>query len=639
MSLRLVMLIAAAPLVARAQQDSLPRVVITATRVATTSGSGINASTVIDRAFIERSGVRDVAELLRLVPGAVIARSGGPGAQSSLFLRGGENDYVRVLVDGVPVNDPGGAIDLAWLSVDDVERIEVVRGPASVLYGTDAVTGVVQLFTKRGSTTAAEGEVATGRYGHRLARGNASTGNERLNVTIGGASERSDGLLPFNSDYLRDVASAAIRVKPGTSTRVEASVRAANDKFHFPTDGAGDVVDSNAFRDNRRLMSSVGIAQTFSPRFNTELVFTAMNSRGKDDNRPDSPGDTLGFYYYDALTSVRRRGVDARFNVLTSATSVVTLGAETVREAQRGNDSSNFSVERSRFVADRRNDAVYGQWLSDHGRLSLTAGVRYDDNNTFGSFRTARAGFSVKSWTGGTVRATIGTAFKAPTFFESFNTAFSTGNEDLDPERSRSWEAGVRHASIDGRMALGATWFDQRFRDMIQYAFVSPELPNYFNVAAASASGLELEAALRPTSRMRLGANVTLLRTRVDDAGLQTGESATFVEGNRLLRRPSTAASAMMGLDLPSRATADIAVTYTGRRDDRDFSTFPAAPVELPAWTRVDIGFTRPFEMGARLDLRVRVENLLGAGYEEIANYPAAGRSLTIGVRAATLRW
>ena len=236
------------------------------------------------------------------------------------------------------------------------------------------------------------------------------------------------------------------------------------------------------------------------------------------------------------------------------------------------------------------------------------------------------------------MRATFGTAFKAPTFFESFNTAFSTGNLELEPERSRSWEAGVRHASPDGRMALGATWFDQRFRDMIQYAFVSPELPNYFNVAAASARGLELEAALRPGSRLRLGANVTLLRTRVDDAGLQTGESATFVEGNRLLRRPSTMASANIGYDLPARATADLVVTYTGRRDDRDFSTFPATPVELPAWTRVDVGFTKPFEIGARFDLRVRVENLLGASYEEIANYPAAGRSLTIGVRAATLR-
>jgi len=152
----LILLTAVAPAAAHSQQqDSLPRVVITATRVDVPAGAAISASTIIDRELIDRSGVRDVAELLRLVPGISVARSGGPGAQSSLFLRGGENDYVRVLIDGVQVNDPGGAIDLAWLSVDDVDRVEVVRGPASVLYGTDAVTGVVQLFTRRGSASAA----------------------------------------------------------------------------------------------------------------------------------------------------------------------------------------------------------------------------------------------------------------------------------------------------------------------------------------------------------------------------------------------------------------------------------------------------------------------------------------------------
>lgn len=620
------------------QQDTLPRVVITATRVAIPTGAAITAASTLDRAFIERTGVRDIAELLRLVPGVLVARSGGPGAQSSLFLRGGENDYVRVLIDGVPVNDPGGAVDLAWLSVDDVERIEVVRGPASVLYGTDAMTGVVQLFTRRGVVRSVEGEMAAGRYGHRLVRANASTGSSNLNLTVGAARERSDGLLPFNSDYARDVLSAAIRALPATSTWVDVSVRGVNDEYHFPTDGAGNVEDRNAFRDNRRLIAAATLTQAISSRLSGELSLTATNSRGEDDDQPDSPADTLGFYYYDAATSVRRRAVDGRLNLLFAPASVLTIGGELVREAQRGHDSSNFSFERSRFTADRRNSGVYGQWLSEHGRLSLTAGARYDENSTFGSFRTARAGLSVRTWRGGSVRATAGTAFKAPTFFESFNSAFSTGNADLDPERSRSWEAGLRHTAAGGRFTLGATWFDQRFRDMIQYAFVSPDLPNYFNVAAATARGLELETSAGISRWLRLQGHLTLLRTRVDDAGLQSGESATFVEGGRLLRRPATLAAVTTSTGLPGRATADLTVTYTGRRDDRDFSTFPATPVVLPAWTRVDLGLTKSVELGGRFDVRLRLENVLGADYEEIANFPAAGRSLTIGVRAASLR-
>lgn len=631
----------AAPSVVESQQDSLPRIVITATRVDLPTSAAISASSIIDRQLIERSGVRDVAELLRLVPGVSIARSGGPGAQSSLFLRGGENDYVRILIDGVQVNDPGGAVDLAWLSVDDVDRIEVVRGPASVLYGTDAMTGVVQLFTRRGSGAAAEAEISAGRYGRRVMKGNASTGTSRWNLILGGARERSDGVLAFNSNYARDVASAAMRGAPSATTRVDMNLRAMNDEYHFPTDGAGNVEDRNAFRDTRRFIGSATLSHAVSSRVRGELSLNAMNTRGRDDDRPDTPADTTGFYSYDALTSVRRRTADARVHVLLSPSSVLTIGGEAVREAQRGNDSSNFSVERSRFVADRRNSAVYAQWLLDHGPVSLTMGGRYDDNDTFGAFRTARAGFAMRPWRGGIVSASAGTAFKAPTFFESFNTAFSTGNADLSPERSRSWEASVRQVAHGGRVRLGATWFDQRFRDMIQYAFISPELPNYFNVAAASARGLELEATARLSSFLTVGANTTLLRTRVEDAGLQTGESATFVRGSRLLRRPSIQAAGTLAIDLPGSATADLAVTHTGRRDDRDFATFPATPVVLPAWTRVDVGFTRPLTLdwtGARLALLLRLENVLGAGYEEIANYPAAGRSLTIGVRAASLR-
>jgi len=387
-------------------------------------------------------------------------------------------------------------------------------------------------------------------------------------------------------------------------------------------------------------MASTTLSQTISSRVRGELSLTAMNIRGRDDDLPDSPADTIGFYRYDALTSVRRRAADARVHVMLGR-SVLTVGGEAVREAQRGHDSSNFSFERSRFVADRRNSAVYGQWLSDFGIVSLAAGARYDENSTFGSFRTARGGVAVRAWRGGLIRASAGTAFKAPTFFESFNTAFSTGNADLDPERSQSWEAGLRHVTPGGLLTMAATWFDQRFRDMIQYAFISPEQPNYFNVAAASSRGLELEATIAPTPRLRVAATTTLLRTRVDDAGLQAGESATFVEGNRLLRRPGVMATGAVAIDLPGRTTADALLTWTGKRDDRDFGAFPAEPVVLPAWSRLDLGFTRPIVQdwsGARFELQVRLENVLGAGYEEIANYPAPGRSLTIGLHAASLR-
>jgi vitamin B12 transporter len=369
-----------------------------------------------------------------------------------------------------------------------------------------------------------------------------------------------------------------------------------------------------------------------------ELSLTSTDVENLDDDRADSSADTIGFYYYDALTKVRRRAADARMHFSPNASSVLTIGGELVREDQSGNDSSNYSFERSNFEENRRNSAVYAQWLSEHGRLSITAGARYDDNSTFGAFNTARAGIAFRAWEGGTLRFTAGTAFKAPTFFESFNTAFSTGNADLDPERSRSWEAGVRHNA--GRVSVAASWFDQRFRDMIQYAFLSPEQPNYFNVAVATARGLELEATARLSSAIRLGATTTFLRTRVEDAGLQSGDDATFVEGNRLLRRPGVMSTVSMEYDVTGNTTGGLFLTWTGERDDRDFATFPATPVVLPAWTRIDVAITQRLGQwtGGQFELMARVENLLGAEYEEIVNYRAAGRSLTIGLRAARLR-
>lgn len=638
---RLALIVALAARATAAQApDTLQRVVITATRVPAATAAGIATTAVIDRAAIERSGVRDVADLLRLVPGVSVARTGGPGAQTSLFLRGGENDYVRLLVDGVAVNDPGGALDLAWLSVDDVERIEIVRGPASVLYGTDAMTGVIQVFTRRAAATSVEGEASRGRYETSLWRGTAMRAGRGWTTLGGLARERTAGILPFNNGYARDVLSGALRAAPVRGPSLSIALRHVRDEFHFPTDGAGAITDRNAFRASRRTIASASGAYQWT-RVRTEWSLSALRLNGRDDDRPDSPADTLGFHTYDARQRVRRTTADARVHVRLASGAIVTAGAELAGEAQRGADSSNFDVARHRFAADRDNIAFYTQWLLESGRWSLSAGLRWDDNDAFGAFRTARAGFAARPWPGGSLRASVGTAFKAPTFFESFSTAFSVGNPDLAPERSRAWEAGVRQELRDGTLALSATWFDQRFVDLIQYAYVSPSDPNYFNVAVASARGLELEAAVRPSGRLSGSISATVLRTRVEDAGLQSGDGAVFVRGSRLLRRPPVVLAGVLAATLPRHVTAHLAVRHVGERDDRDFSTFPATPVVLPAHTVVGVAASRPVLLpwaSVTADVTIRVDNLLGAGYEEVANYRAPGRSLTMGVRAASLR-
>ena len=626
-----------------ADSTRLPRVVITATRLDSRIGSDIASVTVLDGDTLRSRGIRDVAEALREVPGATVVRSGSVGALTSLFLRGGESDYVRVLIDGVPMNDPGGSIDLAKYTLDNVDRIEVVRGPASVLYGSDAVAGVVQIFTRQHTAPLIiEGSASAGTYGSRAADISLGATSSTLSATLGAARYQTDGFLAFNNSYDNDVLSGRVAITPGGGFRASLSGRQHNDEFHYPTNGAGAVVDGNAFRTDRRSGLAFDATQRIGSRLNVGVTMTAMEGRPRTDDAADGPSDNSGFYAYRSSGSVRRRVADGRIELLLPANAIATLGYEWQREAQRGRDSSNFDTAPNAFSAERATRARYGQIVGEISRLSFTLGGRYDDNDVFGVFRTARGGLALRVGKGATLRANVGSAFKAPTFLEEFNTAFTVGNASLRPERSRSYELGATQYFANGHGEISATWFAQRFRDLIQYSFVDPATPNYFNVAAASARGLELEGRSRIGAATQLGLTLTFLRTRVDDAGFDEGQEATFVHGNRLLRRPSVTGAVTASSRLTSRFTIDGRMLFVGSRDDRDFSGFPAKPVILESYRRVDAGLgyrlTNETLRGPSLTLYVRAENLFDTKYQEIMNFEAPRRTLAVGIRASAQR-
>ncbi len=621
----------------------LPRVIVTATKLDSRIGSGIASVTVLNGDDLRSRGLHDVAEALREVPGAAMVRSGSFGAQTSLFLRGGESDYVRLLIDGVPMNDPGGSIDLSAFTLDNIDRIEVVRGPASVLYGSDAVTGVVQIFT-RGHTGATEidGSISAGTYGTRAGDVSLGFSSARASATAGAARRASDGILPFNNSYDNDALSARVTVTPHSGTRLAVSGRQQRDEFHYPTDGGGAVVDRNAFRTGRRSAIALDAQQRVTSRVDVGMTLSALEGRPRTDDAADGPADRSGFHAYRSTGSVRRRVADTRINVLLPISTIATLGGEWHKEAQRARDSSNFDARPNAFAAERTTRAAYGQLVGEAGRMSYQVGGRYDDNDVFGIFRTARAGVALRVGQGTTLRANAGSAFKAPTFLEQFNTAFTVGNANLRPERSRSIEVGVKQEIASGRGDISATWFSQRFRDLIQYSFVNVTTPNYFNVAAASTRGFELEGRARVRDGTHVSAAITFLRTRVDDAGFDRGANAPFVQGHRLLRRPSASGSLQGSTNLTSRLTVDARVLFTGSRDDRDFSGFPATPLVLDSYQRLDAGLTYRLAAGRltghSLALFMRAENLLDTDYEEVANFQAPGRAITIGVRAAVRR-
>jgi vitamin B12 transporter len=293
------------------------------------------------------------------------------------------------------------------------------------------------------------------------------------------------------------------------------------------------------------------------------------------------------------------------------------------------------------FSEGRDNLGFYAQATAlPVSRLQLTAGGRLDDNEKFGSFWTYRAAALVFASPATRIRASVGTGFKEPSFFENFDSPFSVGNPELRPERSFSVEGGVEQDFAGGALGVRVTAFAQRFRDLIQFTFVPPTPggPNYFNVAAANANGVEAVLHLRPAAPVSGSIFYTHLASEVTDAGFDSGDAATFVEGERLLRRPADALGFRVESAFAARVRLGALLSWVGARDDIRFGQFPEPNqrVELPSYTTLDLSGTFTVLTRRRgapsLDLTARVENIFGERYEQAVAFPARGRGVFVGL-------
>lgn len=623
-----------------AQQDpvQLPRVAVTATRTEL-EGSALPFSvTVFNRTDLRDAGITSVSDVLRLVPGASVLSNGSVGSSASLFFRGGESDYVLVLIDGVPQNTPGGAFNFGSLTIDQIERVEVVRGPASVLYGSDAVSGVIQIFTRRGSGPPRLDLLAGGgSNGTMRVDGTLSGGRRQLAWSFGATHHQTDGILDFNSEFSNTVYSANLRWN-GARGSLATALHYADNTFHYPTNSAGEVVDSNAYTAEGRLSTSIDAGWRVTPRVELRGRFAHLASDARTRDLPDFAADQESFV---SDADVTRDVFELRAVAALGPQHVLTLAAESARDREESSSlsESEFGPFASSLTAERENVGLSAQ-LS--GALSAgmhyVAGVRLDDNSEFGDFTTARIGLAQSLGTATTLRASYGNAFKAPPFYENFATGFVVGNPDLRPERSTSFEAGLHRVLARGRAAVGVTWYSQRFRDLIQYSgAVAQGEPNYHNLAEATSDGLEIEASLRMSRALLVRGSFTWLDTKVVDAGADDGPGAEYVNGERLLRRPSQLAGLTAEYSTPRGGKFGLIVTHTGERDDRNFSTFPATPIVMDAFTRVDasavVPLRRNISRSGDLSLVVRLENLLDETYEQVLGFTAPGRTVFVGAR------
>lgn len=638
---------------ARTARDAvrLDEMVVTATRLSVRLADAPGSVTVLSGDELRSRGFRFVTDALRMVPGVTVAQSAGPGALTSVFMRGGESDYVQVLVDGVQVNDPGGAFNWAHLRADDIERIEIVRGPSSVLYGSDAVAGVVQIFTRTGGPSRVSASIGLDRGDKAEPGADGSFDTHTLDASISGSAQalpsagvtygasaghtRSTGLYAFNSDYDNTVLSANARLSSSAS-HLAVTGRRTDNEYHYPTSGSGMVVDENQVAHGTSTTFGLDVGHKLLPALELNALATVHTADTHTEDPADSPEDGTSWNTADQT----RRAIDARANVYLPLGSVLTIGAE--REWQRAEtayeSTSSFGTFADSTADTRMNTGWYAQLHGAARGVAVTVGGRIDDNEAFGTFTTGRVAVSWQPVTGARLHAAAGSAFKEPTFFENFATGFVRGNPELQPERARSLEAGAEYTVAEGRVTAGATWFDQRFRNLIQYTAAPPTegASNYFNVGAARSRGLELTTELLPLSALSLTGSYTYTKAVVTDGGF--GADPSFQQDERMLRRPTHQAAAGLVWAATSSLRTLIDVRLAGDRVDLDFTdpaNWSGSRTLLDGYTILDAGaiYTALQRAGTSVDITLRVRNLFDVEYQEIFNFPAPGRVFQIGVQ------
>ena len=622
---------------------TLEPVVVSASKVPLRTDALSQAVTVLTGDDLRARGVARVADALREVPGAQLVQSGSPGSITSLFLRGGESRYTKVLIDGVPVNAAGGYFDFSHLTTDNIERIEIVRGPSSVLYGADAVSGVVQIFTRRGADRPrASISARAGTYGTIDFDGAALGSSNIASYSIGAGHHSTNGILPFNNEYRNGTLSSSAGI--GTSNLGEArlSARYTTAEFHYPTDFIGQPVDTNSYRVQHRLTVGLDADRAIGTRAQVRLLAGSNNVYDLSEDIAVPIGGTAPEHSMFRSTGYRR-SVEGRTALFLPSNNALTIGGVFEQEHESSSNGSGpvggQTTETDSFDASRHNVAYYAELIGNPvDRISYTLSGRVDNSSDYARFGTYRIGANLGVLPGVRLRGSFSNAFNAPAFNELRPTLFTVGNPDLKPERIRSAEIGVVGSFVDETIRLSASYFRQRFADLIQYVNGGP--PDYkgtfANLNAATSNGYEAELNAVLRSHWRANASFTFVAPRVDavDASYQ----GTDVAGDALLRRPSHSGAITLSYFAPSGFSVGGTATYVGTRPDLDFSQFPSPRVSLPAYTKFDVSGEFPLFGPARsLTLTARVENVFNKRYEEVLHFAAPGRTVLIGGRATAM--
>ncbi len=618
-------------------------VVVAATRSRTAVSSvGVSAS-VLDDVDLKGRQTFALTDALAELPGINTATTGGVGAQSSLFVRGGESRFARVLIDGVPVNEPGGFFNFGTLLTPDVERVEVVRGSFGTLYGSDALAGVISLQTapteggRRLRGSAGGGDLGSSSF--------SVVGSEKrdaLSGTLSLGRSRTDNEGP-NADFRSDLVAASVERRFGSDGSVLGSFRLNTSEGGTPGPTAFGRPDLDA-RYARDLMiaslashfRSGGLAHSVRVGFKSDDQLST-NPLDSGSYRPSYGSQRAAFDSYDFPDpDGYRNETDRLFGTYEAQTQIrshsLTAGGDIERETGRLGTVGQTPLSPTRVS--------YGFFLQDQiaitSRAFGTFSLRAEHNGSTGTTLVPHAS---AAWVAArsssfdlTLRASGGAGIKAPSFFESYGTSsYALGNPDLEPERARTWDGGA-DLRLGGGVKLQATYFHHQYIDQIAYKVVSysPFIGTYENLGETRASGFEFSGEWRPSDQFRFISNYTLQQSEIVSSNSTDPQLAT---GQELRRRPRHQGSITAEATL-SRATLAFTLVGVGKRADSDF--LGIGLTENPGFTRLDL--RAAFRLNPHARILAALENATDANYQEVLGYPALPRRFRISLSLDSAR-
>ena len=593
--------LAAAPL-------ALQQQIVTATRTAQTVEQSLAAVTVLDRERIERSQAASLPELLKQVPGVSLTNSGGPGKNTSLFMRGSESDHVLVLVDGVKIGSvTGGGAALQDLPLELIERIEVVRGPRSSLYGSEAIGGVIQIFTRKGQGEGAKPFFSAGYGTHDSYSGSigVSGGDGRGWYSLGASGSDTDGInaksvqtsgYESDADGYRNLSatlSAGYRFDNGLE--LDANVLRAKSHNDYDSVNSKRTAGFGANADGESRV--FGTRARFSPL--ERWAVTLQAGRSEDDS--DAYQDGRFYSRFDS----RRDSLSWQNDIELAVGHTLTLGVDHQHDEV---DSTATYAEDS-----RDNDGYFAQYLGQAGRHDWQVSLRHDDNEQFGQHDTGNVGYGYgfTDWLRGSI--SYGSAFKAPTFNELYYPDY--GNPNLEAETSRSLEIGLAGQHGWGHWAVNA--YRTVIDDLIAY---DASIFGPANVQEARIRGVELVVGSQLMG-WDWSANYSLLEPENRSAGAN--------RGNELTRR----AKQLFNFDVDRRLGA-FSVGASLHAEGQRYDDL-ANQNELAGYATLDL--RGEYRMSPEWRLQARVANLLDADYETARGYNQPGQAAYLTVRYQAL--